>query len=144
MGEGFFGGGAVLPLCDFFWFLISFFKIRKWLLSVSLKLSQASLVEKFPFFPFPFFRLVEGGFRGNPKGDVPKGVPTQHKSWGVFSDILATASRFNSLYGLEAWYVKSSRYVRIIKKLSTFLTYLWRHHYRIVTSLCSFWLQYVS
>ena len=42
---------------------------------------------------------------------------TPHKSKGVFSDILTTASRTNTLYGLETRYIQSSRHVGIIKKV---------------------------
>ena len=35
---------------------------------------------------------------------------------GVFSDILATASGLNTLYGIETRYIQSSGHVRIRKK----------------------------
>ena len=47
----------------------------------------------------------------------PKGVYIPHKSRGVSSDILATTSRLNTLYGLETWYVQSCRHVEIIQKV---------------------------
>ena len=34
-----------------------------------------------------------------------------HKSRGVFSDILGTASRLDAFHGLETWWVQSSRHV---------------------------------
>ena len=51
------------------------------------------------------------------EGVTPRGVYTPHKSRGVFSDILATAIRLNTLYGLETLYVQSPRRVLITKKV---------------------------
>ena len=46
----------------------------------------------------------------------PKGIPPINLEV-FFSDILATASRLNILYGLGNLFIQSSRYVRIIKKI---------------------------
>ena len=70
---------------------------------------------------------VEGGFRGTPKGNLWLKFFIFLMSWRwfpwhpinlevFFSDILATTSRLNSLYGL-ATFVQSSRHVWIMKKV---------------------------
>jgi len=55
-----------------------------------------------------------------------RGVYIPHKSRSVFSDILATASRLNTLYGLETWNVQSSRHVGIFQKVLRRIRYFWR------------------
>ena len=96
-----------------------------------------------------FFRWVAGGFCCTPKrwGRGQGWCTSTPKTWGVFSEILATASRLNTLYGLETLYVQISRHGRIIKSFEaypTFLTYSLRHKCRIFTLFCNFWLYGVS
>ena len=45
-----------------------------------------------------------------------------------FSDILATATRLNTLYGLETWFVQSPRRVLITKKVLRHIRHFWRIH----------------
>ena len=107
------------PLYKLFWFLTLFFKIQQKI----------------------FCQCYQ---------NYHKGVYTNpDNSWGVFSDILAAASRLNTLYRLKTLYVRSSRYVRIIKKYfdtyPTFLICLWRHQCQIFTAFCSFYvIKYVE
>ena len=54
------------------------------------------------------------------------GCTTPHKSCGVFSEILATASRLNTLYGIETWYIQSSRRVLIMKNFLRHIRHFWR------------------
>ena len=65
------------------------------------KLSQASLVKNVhhsnEWKVVSVANQVKGGFRGTPKGGVPPPINLEV----FFSDILATASRLNTLYGLE-------------------------------------------
>ena len=51
------------------------------------------------FLIFQFFRWVEGGFLGTSKGAVHP-----HNSRSIFSDTKVTASRLNTMYGLETLY----------------------------------------
>ena len=68
-----------------------------------------------------FFNFQMSGFRGILKGGVHP-----LKSWGDFSDILATASSINTLYGLETWYVQSSRHIGITQKVLRHIRNFWR------------------
>ena len=57
----------------------------------------------------------------------PKGGCTPPINLEVFfSDILATATRLNTLYGLETWYVQSPRRVLITKKVLRHIRHFWR------------------
>ena len=60
----------------------------------------------------------------------------QHKYWGVFSDILAKASRLNTFHGLWTLYVPSSRHLRIIERNLRHI----HHQCLIFTTLFSFGL----
>ena len=84
-------GGCTPPFYDLFLFLTSFFKIRKIFLQVSSKLPQASMIKFFHF--SDKWKVVSVA--------PQKGLCTPHKSCNIFSEILATASRLNTLYGLE-------------------------------------------
>ena len=68
------------------------------------------------------FQMSGGWFLWHLKG----GVYTPHKSRGVFSDILAMASRLSTLYGLKTWYVQSSGLVGIMKKVLIHIQHFWR------------------
>ena len=95
MGEGLIGGGGTPPSTNF---CISDFVIlnnEKDFLQVLSNLSQTSLL-----------KLLER--------KVVSVAP--QISRGVFSDILATASRLNTLYGIGTLYVQSSRHDSIISK----------------------------
>ena len=63
---------------------------------------------------FFIFQMRVSWFSYHPRG----GGCTPHKSWGVFAYILAKASSLNTLYGLETWYLQSSRHVKIIQTVS--------------------------
>ena len=70
----------------------------------------------------------------------PKGRCTPpHKSWGVFSDILATASRLNTLYRRETWYVQSSRNVKIITNVLRYILLFYLRVAIIPTNFCETW-----
>ena len=70
----------------------------------------------------------------------PKGRCTPpHKSWGFFSDILATASRLNTLYGRETWYVQSSRNVKIITNVLRYILLFYLRLAIILTNFCETW-----
>ena len=62
---------------------------------------------------FFIFQITGRWFPGTPKG----GVHRPYKSRGVFTDILATASRLNTLYGLKTLHVQSSRHVGITQRV---------------------------
>ena len=105
MGEGF--KRDVHPLYKHFWFLTSFFKIQKDFLTELSKLFQASLFQNFYF--SDEWKVVSW----HPKGGCTPSI----KSLGVFSDILATASKLNTLYELETFHIHSSRHVIYIEKV---------------------------
>ena len=73
---------------------------------------------------FLFFRRVEGGFRDTPKRECTPPINLEV----FFSDILATATRLNTLYGLETWYVQLPRRVLITKKVLRHIQHFWRIH----------------
>ena len=100
MGEGFMGG-VHPPFTIFFDFRLCSLGYEKYFLPVLSKLSQASMVKIFHFQMsgrwFPWVSL--------------------DKSRGVFSDILATASRLNTLYELETLHAQLSGHFRITQKV---------------------------
>ena len=130
--------GGCTPLLRFFLCLTSFLKIRKRFFASVIKIISGISSQN-----FSFFRWVQGGFRGTPKGGCTPPINLEM----FFSDILATATRLNTLYGTETWYVQSPRRVLIPKKV-------FRHirHFDVsmmssmsdFSSFCSFWLQLVS
>ena len=67
---------------------------------------------------------------------------TPHESRGAFSDTFATTSRLNILYGLETWYVQSSRHIQIMRKDMRHIRYFWRIY--AVYQFWSFWPHEVS
>ena len=81
------------------------------------KLSQKSMAKIF------IFQMSRRWFSWQPKGGM---VYTPPKSRGVFSDILATANRLNTMYGLQTWYAKSSRQVEITQKVLRHIRHFWR------------------
>ena len=56
---------------------------------------------------------------------IQKSASTFHKSQGIFSDIMATASRLNTLYRLETLYWHLSTLFRIIEKVVRRFRHLW-------------------
>ena len=87
---------------------------------------------------FFIFQISGRWFPWHPKGGC---TPTSHKPRDIFSerDILSTASRLNILYGLETWYVQSSRHVRITQKVLRHIQHFWRIYDIInVGSFCHF------
>ena len=83
--------GGVNPPFTIFLFLTSFFKYEKDFLQVLSKLSHASMVKFF------IFQMSGRWFPWHPKGGCTPPINLEV----FFSDILATATRLNTLYGLE-------------------------------------------
>ena len=109
--------GDVHPLYDLFWFLTSFFKIRKIFFA-----SVIQIISSVFGYNILFFKWVEGGFSGIPKEG---GVIPPHKSWDVFLDMASTASRLNTLCGLETWYAQLSKHVKIIQIVTRHIQHFW-------------------
>ena len=108
MGEGFIRG-LYTPFTILFDFWLRSLRYEKDFLPVSSKLSQASMVKIFHF--SDKWKVV---YVAPQRGVYTPFSPIKLEVF--FSDILATASRLNTLYGLQTWYVQSSRHVRIIEK----------------------------
>ena len=89
-------------------------RFEKDVLQVLSKLYQTYLVT--------IFEMSGWWFLWHPKGRCTP----PHKSWGVFSDILATASRLNTLYGLETLHAQLSRHVEITQKVLRHIRHFWR------------------
>ena len=134
LSSHFYTSLRIYGFCEPFWFLTLFSKIRKWFFTSAGK-CQENLIN--------IFQMSGRWFPS-----IPKGGMHPHKSRGIFSDIMDTASRLYTLYGLETLYVQSSRHVGITQKVLRhiwhFLKYLWCHQCQIFSSFCSFWLQQVS
>ena len=56
---------------------------------------------------------------------IEKSAGTFHKSQGIFSDLMATASRLNTLYRLDTLYGHLSIHFRIIQKVVRHFRHLW-------------------
>ena len=56
---------------------------------------------------------------------MQKSAGTFHKLQGIFSDIMATASRLNTLYRLETLYGHLSTHFKIIEKVVRHFRHLW-------------------
>ena len=95
------------------------------------------------WFKFVIFQMSERWCLWHLKG----GFTPPHKSRGVLSD-MATASRLNTLYGLETWYVWSSRHVKTIQNVldisNIFGIFMTSSMSDFFFSFCTFWLQQVS
>ena len=102
-------------------------RFEKDVLQVLSKLYQTYLVR--------IFEMSGWWFLWHPKGRCTP----PHKSWGVFSDILATASRLNTLYGRETWYVQSSRNVKIITNVLRYILLFYLRVAIIPTNFCETW-----
>ena len=107
--------GCTHPFTYFFDFRLCSSRYEKDYLQVLPKLCQAPLIRIFHF--SDRWKVVSVA--------PQRGVYNPHTSWAVFSDKLATASRLNTLYGLETWYVQSSRSVTIIKKVLRHIWHFW-------------------
>ena len=68
------------------------------------------------------FQMSEMWFSWQPKGECTPPV----NSKVFFSDLLAPASRFNTLHGLENWHVQSSRHFKIMKNVLRHVRQFWR------------------
>ena len=80
------------------------------------------------------FQMSGGWFPWHPKGGCTTPIN--------LTDILATASRLNTLYGLETLHVQTSRHVGIIQKVLRHIRHFWRIYDVInvgfFSSFCSF------
>ena len=100
MGEGFMG--CTPPFKIFFDFRLRSLRYEKDFLPVLSKLSQASMVK---IFHFSDERKVVSVYTPPINLEV------------FFTHILATATRLNTLYGLETLHAQSSRHVGITQKV---------------------------
>ena len=71
---------------------------------------------------FFIFQMSGRWFPWHPKG----GCTPPHKSRGVFTHILATATRLNTSYGLETLHAQSSRHDGITQKVLRHIRHFWR------------------
>ena len=128
MGEGFMGGGVQPSFTNFF--------ISNFVLQDTKKCFWQCPQHYLRHLSLTYFTLLMRGRWFSCPSINPE---------VFFSDILATASRSNTLYGLETLYVQSSRHVRIIEKdLSTSDIFDVIMTCHIFTSFCSYWLRQVS
>ena len=98
-------GGAHPPL-QFCLFVTLFFTT-----TISCKFYQIYL--RHLWLKFYISQISGWWFPWHPKGGCTPPINLEV----FFSDILATATRLNTLYGLETWYVQSPRRVLITKKV---------------------------
>ena len=103
-------GGCTPPFTIFFYFRLRSLRYEKDFLPVLSKLSQASMVKIFHF--SDEWKMVS--------------VEPSINLEVFFSDILATASRLNTYYGLETLHAQSSRHVGITQKVLRHIRHFWR------------------
>ena len=86
---------------------------------------------------FFIFQMSGRWFPWQPKG----GMVYTPLNLEVFSDILATAGRLNTLYELETFYVQLSRHISYCTNFEAYLTFdVFIYQCQIFT-FCSFWLR---
>ena len=102
--KGFIGG--VQPPVRFF-FISDF--VLKYTKTIFCKCHQNYL--RHLWLKLFIFQMSGRWFPWHPKWYTP------HKSIGIFTHILATASRLNTLYGLETLHAQSSRHVEITQNV---------------------------
>ena len=127
--------GGVHPPLRFFLFLTSFFKIWKRFFASVIKIISGICGYK-----FFIFQMSGRWFPWHPKGG---GVHPPINLEVFFTHILATATRLNTLYGLETLHSQLSRHVGITQKVSRYIRHFWRI-YDVINAKFFFTLQFLA